>query len=298
DVLETIDEYKSLFNEHPRPWSNDIRIELGTLLQLLQEHNESMLRCLNKWEDIAKKIKDPYQKKAEYKLFDSWRDDDERCQHHLNTATTEIDVVSNPTFPIQNFRINSVEKDTTVTDVFLIAKTTKPCLTKESNEHEHVTRGITKEKSDGSHFGSNQFHTVKNDTDQPNLVKVQEEKVEMSVAEITSTKIQHNFIFAKPQSALTTETADFDINVHSKDYKLNENHGSMVSSTFCGGEWLAEQTGELWLWENYCTEDNPSQSVTDRDKIKFQLIPTTKHSKLWKDKPPERIRILIVQYPK
>lgn len=32
---------------------------------------------MNKWEDVAKRIKDPDQKKAEYEIFDAWRDDDD-----------------------------------------------------------------------------------------------------------------------------------------------------------------------------------------------------------------------------
>uniref|UniRef100_A0A914P062 Peptidase aspartic putative domain-containing protein n=1 Tax=Panagrolaimus davidi TaxID=227884 RepID=A0A914P062_9BILA len=74
EVLETLEEYKTIFAAHSRPWSKDMRTEQGSRLQLLQQSHEFMIQALNKWEDIAKKTKDADMKKAEYDSYDEWRD--------------------------------------------------------------------------------------------------------------------------------------------------------------------------------------------------------------------------------
>uniref|UniRef100_A0AC34FDI0 Integrase catalytic domain-containing protein n=1 Tax=Panagrolaimus sp. ES5 TaxID=591445 RepID=A0AC34FDI0_9BILA len=88
EVLEIREEYDQLLSQHRIPWSTEISIEMGSLLQIMKQSHQFLLDSLDKWEDISKKIKDPDQRKAEYELLDTWRDNDEHRK--LMTDLTKI----------------------------------------------------------------------------------------------------------------------------------------------------------------------------------------------------------------
>uniref|UniRef100_A0AC35F206 Peptidase aspartic putative domain-containing protein n=1 Tax=Panagrolaimus sp. PS1159 TaxID=55785 RepID=A0AC35F206_9BILA len=74
EVLETHNEYNTLIAQQPAPWSPQLKVEVESLLQLLKQSHNFMLQSLDKWEDLAKKIKDPEEKRQEYEALDTWRD--------------------------------------------------------------------------------------------------------------------------------------------------------------------------------------------------------------------------------
>uniref|UniRef100_A0A914ZFY7 Uncharacterized protein n=1 Tax=Panagrolaimus superbus TaxID=310955 RepID=A0A914ZFY7_9BILA len=88
EVQKIQEEYNDLLIHNPPPWSSLIKIKMETKIQRIKQSHAFILQALDKWEEVAKKTKDPDEKQLQYQSYDEWRDNDDNSK--LLNDLTEI----------------------------------------------------------------------------------------------------------------------------------------------------------------------------------------------------------------